>query len=140
MPTVDPNDPTSLERAYPIDAFTRDAAQNARTAVAEVHGVRITAGAAPGSFEVVPAKRHAGETPSDGMSIFLAPHRSNEATVVAEAHAGYGGPQAVAAPRPASPRGDYEAFLERVAEAIRTADFPEPIGRHDDRLKGLRGG
>ncbi len=140
MPIVDINDPSGLEQAYPLATFEHDAAQNARTAAAEVHGVRITAGPRPGTFEVAPATRHAGESPSDGMSLFLAPHRSNEATAVTEAHPGYGGPQAVAAPRPASPRKDYEAFLKRLVEALRSAEFPAPIGLHDDRLKGFRGG
>jgi hypothetical protein len=141
MPIVDINDPSSLEHAYPLAAFEHDAAQNARADAAELHGVRITSEVDPsGRFEIAPAKRSVAASSPDEDALFLAPYRSNEATSVAEAHPGYGGPQAVEAPRPASARRDYEAFLARVAEAARAARLPKPIGLHEDRLKGLRGG
>jgi hypothetical protein len=141
MPIADINDPSSLEQAYPLESFEHDAAQNARADAAELHGVRITSAVDPrGRVEIAPAKRSVAASSPDEDALFLAPHRSNEATAVSEARPGYGGPQAVEAPRPASARRDYEAFLARLVEAARSARLPSPIGLHEDRLKGFRGG
>lgn len=144
MPTVDPSDRNSLEGAYPLEAFERDAACNARADAAELHGVRLAPSvAAAGRFELTRATRGAGESQSgqsDNASLFLAPHRTDEGAVVFEAWPGYGGPQAVEA-FPSDPPGrDYASFLDRIAETARTARFPSPVGLHDERLKGFRGG
>jgi len=104
------NDRASLERAYPRDAFTGDAAQHGQPQSAVIHGVRIAS--APdehGWLELGRAARHVGEpeTPT-----FLAPAAGT----------------------------DYQRFLDDIIAAAKRSGFrPEDSpGLDDPRLRGLR--
>lgn len=140
MPTADPEDPASLERAYPLAAFERDAARNALPAATELHGVRIGPAAGGEGVELACVARHAGETAASDDVLFLVPHRADGAVTASDGQPGYGGPQPGEGPSAASTRQAYEAFLARIAETVRNARFQPPIGLGEERLKGLRGG
>ncbi|HEX3884124.1 MAG TPA: hypothetical protein VHW66_15820 [Stellaceae bacterium] len=118
------HDRTSLERAYPADAFARDASRNESTDAIR-HGVRI--GRAPdkdGWFELEHAARHAGEAEAPH---FLAPTRR-----VAD-------PRETAVPEP---EHGYNQFLDDIVAAATRHGFKpeESPGTGDPRLRGLRGG
>ena len=79
----------------------RDAAENDRSGVELLHGVRI--GSLPdeaGDFDLEPAARHAGEVPG---AVFLAPFHRATATE----HA----------PADPDPRHGYEAFVAEIIDA-----------------------
>jgi hypothetical protein len=114
MAKVNVNDRTSLEQAYPADAFASDAAQNEVPSAVQ-HGARI--GSAPdadGCFELERASRHAGEPETPN---FLAP-------ALAETQ------------QP----GGYSRFLDGIVAAAEQFGFrkEESPGRGDPRLRGLR--
>jgi hypothetical protein len=123
MANANINDRQSIERVYSPDAFARDAAENDRTGVELLHGVRI--GSAPdqaGEFEIEPAARHAGEVPG---AVFLAPfHRAtpNEHAVDPDPQHGYG------------------AFIAAIIEAARRFGYHAETspGPGDPRIRGAR--
>jgi hypothetical protein len=124
MARVNIHDRSTLERAYPVDDFTRDAQRN-ETTDATLHGVRI--GRAPdddGWFELERASRYTGETEAPH---FLAPTRR-----VAD-------PRETPLPRPDH---GYSRFLDDIVAAAKRYGFkPEKSpGAGEPRLRGLRGG
>jgi hypothetical protein len=141
MGSANLHDRSSIARLYPRDAFERDAGENARGKAPVLKGVRIlSAPDAAGSFELAPARRHAGEQEEDDNSIFLAPHLGDESAAL-HPSAGYGGAEEKGdALKTIQSPGDYEAFIDRILAAAQSAAFEQPIGRAEERLKGFRGG
>jgi hypothetical protein len=120
------NDPASIERIYPRAVFMREANANIRAKTSVLHGLRILSPPdAAGDFELVRAARHAGESDQGAGAVFLCPfaRAASDSAVPA------------AATREADP---YDDFIARVLDTARTAHLPEPTGRGDPRLKGLR--
>lgn len=110
----------TLERAYPFEAYARDAALNTRAESQVVRGIRIlSAPDAVGTFELEPAGRHIGEIAG---AAFLAPQRQNVGSDEIDQ------------------RASYEEFLDEIIAAARRSGFePEQApGRNDSRLRGLR--
>lgn len=134
------NDRQSVSEFYPLAAFEEDAARNSVGDTQIVYGVRIESKPdAEGWFRLVRAKHHVGEQTGFADAIFLAPSRPHIAATLVGSDTDEGvpaGSNAGAATRSA----EYEAFLGRVLDAARTADFQEPIGRGEERLKGFHGG
>lgn len=124
MPTSNIHDRTSIERAYPREAYASDASQNERRKPAMLHGVRIAA--APddkGEFAIEPAVQHAGEVPG---AVFLAPFHRVTAEENAESDP--------------DPRLGYEAFLDEIIEMAERLGFRADAspGPGDARLRGPR--
>ena len=113
-------DRATLERAYPFEAYARDAAQNSLAESQVLRGIRIlSAPDAVGAFELEPASRHIGETAG---AVFLAPQRRNVGSGEIDQ------------------RASYEEFLDEIIAAAQRSGFePEQApGRNDSRLRGLR--
>ena len=141
MPDADINDRSSVERLYSRDDFDRDAGENS-DAKATVHrGLRILSPVdRSGRFSAERRSRHVGESDPEGDSVFIAPFLTEDHAPFQQG--GYGsaaetGDVLAAGERKAR---DYEAFLDRIVEAAKAADFKPAIGRHDDRLRGFHGG
>ena len=141
MSAANINDRSTIERLYPRDAFDQDAGENSRGKAAVLKGVRIlSAPDAAGSFELSRASRHTGEQEVEGDSVFLAPYPGDESAALHQT-AGYGGAEEKGdALEKLQSSGDYEAFIDRVLAAARSATFKQPIGRGEERLKGFHGG
>jgi hypothetical protein len=141
MGAANVNDRSTVEAIYPRAAFDADAAQNSRAKITVLRGVMIASEVSEsGAFELQRANRHVGEHDPLGDTLFLAP-------VPGDAHAtlrqtpGYGAPEEKPGSLQRERRGDdYEAFIDRVLAAARRAEFKDPIGRHEPRLRGFRGG
>lgn len=126
------HDRTSIERIYPRAVFLRESNANSRAKASVLRGLRIlSAPDESGNFELVRAARHAGEAASGEGAVFLCPFA--QATQHAADY-----PKAAAPRAAAEPDDPYEDFVTRILEAARTARLPEPTGRGDPRLKGLR--
>lgn len=113
-------DRATLERAYPFEAYARDAAQNSLAESQVLRGIRILcAPDAVGTFELEPAGRHIGETAG---AAFLAPQRQDVGSGEIDQ------------------RASYEEFLDEVIAAARRSGFEpdQAPGRNDARLRGLR--
>jgi hypothetical protein len=113
-------DRATLERAYPFEAYARDAAQNTLAGSETVRGIRIlSAPDGVGTFELEPASRHVGETVG---AAFLVPQRRNVGSGEIDQ------------------RASYEHFLDEIVAAAQTSGFePEQApGRNDPRIRGLR--
>jgi hypothetical protein len=136
------DDRSSLARIYPREAYERDAGANSRAKASVLKGVRILSEVdAAGVFEMTPASQHVGEGDPEGDTVFLAPQFTDEFAALRQDPAAYGGAEEQRdAQAKIRPRGDYEAFLDRIIEAARRADFKQPIGRREERLRGFRGG
>jgi hypothetical protein len=134
------NDRQSVSALYPQTAFEEDAARNEVGDAQIVHGLRIeTSADEQGWFQLARVRHHVGELTGFKEAIFLAPNRPQLSAVLLGADpegAAAPGPQANAATR----QEEYEAFIDRVLEAARHADFPDPIGRGEERLRGFHGG
>jgi hypothetical protein len=118
------NDRGSIERIYPRAVFLREANANMRAKASVLTGVQIASSPdAKGDFELTRASRHAGEQASPGGAIFLCP---------------FGQSVTVEAPSSAVAGDPYDAFIDQVIATAREAKFPEPTGRDDVRLRGLR--
>jgi len=141
MTLADVNDPGSVERIYPPEAFKRDAGLNSIGNTPVLHGVRIMSQPGPdGRFELAPGKRQTGERDPEGDTAFLAPFiGAGEAS--AQGSSPYGGPEerGDAPGETGRDHDDYIAFVARVIETARTIRFKPPIGR-DPRLQGFHGG
>ncbi|HEY0571920.1 MAG TPA: hypothetical protein VGD16_10355 [Enterovirga sp.] len=141
MTRADVNDPASVERIYPPEAFKRDAGLNSVGNTPVLHGLRIMSEPGPdGRFELVRGNRQTGERDPEGDTAFLAPFTgAGEAT--AQGQSPYGGPEEHGdAPGRAGREGDeYAAFIARIIETARKIRFKPPIGR-DVRLQGFHGG
>jgi hypothetical protein len=116
------NDRGTIERIYPRAVFQQEANANARGDASVLKGVRIVSAAdAAGTFDLVRASRHAGESdPSDG-AIFLSPTAQ--------------------AAKPGSPapvwEDAYVRFIDKIVTTATAAEFASP-GPGDARLRGLR--
>ncbi len=133
------NDRASIEAVYPLAAFEEDAARNALADAPVVHGVRIdSAPDAQGWFALARARHHVGELTNFADAIFLHPESPQLAAPLLGSDPD--GTAQMPAAMPELRRQEYEAFINRVIEAARTADFAEPIGRDEPRLKGFHGG
>lgn len=122
------NDRASIEAIYPRAVFLRESNANVRARATMLRGLSIrSAPDGAGYVEIARAAQHVGEQKPDGGALFLCPFA--QAT-----------PHAADYPaRPtAEPGNPYDAFIDRVLTAARTAPLPEPTGRGDRRLQGLR--
>ena len=138
MAEANVNDRASVERLYPRADFERDAGENS-DAKASVHrGLRIVSGVgASGTFRAERGLRHAGENDPEGDARFVAPFLKQAHAPVTQDPA-YGG---AAAPADALDKdGDYRAFIDQIIAIARSAEFKEPIGRGEERLRGFHGG
>src|SRR5580704_14504528 len=122
MAKANVNDRRSLERAYPANAFARDAARNELASSAVLHGVRIDqAPDGGGTFALSRVQQHVGEPVARD---FLAPVR-RDAELIDEGRA----PAQVAPPHP---RGGYDRFLDDVVAAAKRFGFrPEDAPGRD---------
>jgi len=133
------SDRHSLEALYPREAFEEGATRNTLDKAEVVYGVRVDS--APdehGWFEVARARRHVGEIAQSREAVFLAaerPQLSQPAGSHPEANS-----RAESRTSEESRQQEYQAFLDRVREAARAADIPQPIGSEETRLQGFRGG
>ena len=142
MPDANVNDRSSVERLYPRDDFDRDAGENS-DAKATVHrGLRIVSPVGPdGRFGAERGLRHVGESDPEGDTVFVAPFLAQGFAPLRGTDA-YGG----AAETGDAPAGggrkdqDYRAFIDRIIEAARAAEFKPAVGQHEDRLRGFHGG
>jgi len=138
MSEANVNDRASVERAYPREAFEKDAGENSRANPEVLHGVRIETGAdATGRFRLVPAAQQAGEHGDRRATLFLGPVMIESAASLVD-DGRYGGPAETG--RPVEKGRDYDGFIDRIIDAARTFERPPAPGRDDERLKGFRGG
>jgi hypothetical protein len=134
------NDRATVEAIYPREAFESDAAQNSRGKAAVLHGLLIASEVAEsGAFELKRAKRHAGENDPLGDTRFVAPFL-READGAMEQISAYGAERPRGVKTAEGRRGDYDSFIDRVLAAAARAEFKDPIGRHEERLRGFHGG
>ena len=148
MTSANINDRSSVERLYPRDAFEADAGSNARGKATVLHGLRILSGPnASGAFRVARASQHVGEVhvgeaQGRGNGLFLAPDLGANVAALAQNETDYGGAEEKGdAMASVDARGaEYQAFIDRVLASARAADFDQPIGRGEERLKGFHGG
>lgn len=142
MPDADIHDRSSLERLYPREHFDRDGGENS-DAKATVHrGLLIVSPVDQnGRFSAERGSRHVGESDPEGDTVFVAPFLVQDYGPLQQAGA-YGGPAETGDALAAVERKaqDYQAFLDRIVEAAKAAEFKPAIGRHDDRLRGFHGG
>jgi hypothetical protein len=94
-----------------------------------------------GNFTAERTSRHVGERDPEGDTVFLAPYLGRAYAPLQQSEA-YGGAEesADAAATAANKADDYDAFIDRMIAAARSADFKPPIGRAEERLRGFRGG
>lgn len=148
MTSASIHDRSSVERLYPRDAFEADAGSNALAKTAVLHGLRILSGPdANGEFRLARASQHVGEVhvgeaQGRGNGLFLAPNLGANFAALMQSETDYGGQEEKGdAVRSVDVRaGEYQAFIDRVVAAAQGADFEEPIGRGEERLKGFHGG
>jgi hypothetical protein len=143
MPEANVNDRSSVETLYPRHSFERDAGENVDAKTAVHRGLRIVSAVGPdGSFNAEPATRHVGENDPEGDTVFVAPFRAQGAPL--QETSAYGGSaetsDAVAMPGSREKDHDYRAFIDRVIETAKAAEFKSAVGRHEDRLSGFHGG
>src|SRR5918911_2558424 len=142
MSSANVNDRASIERLYPREAFEADAARNALPKADVLHGVRIaSAVSGDGAFELQRTAQQVGENDPLGDTLFLAPFPTVAEGALRQTPA-YGAAEETsgALAKASDKRPDYDAFVDRIAEAARRAAFKDPIGRHEPRLKGFHGG
>jgi hypothetical protein len=142
MPEANINDRASIEAIYPREVFRSDAARNSDAKAAVLHGVSIASEVSEGgAFALQRASRHVGEGDPLGDTLFLAPFLG-DAYAAMEQTPAYGATKEKARGLEKVDRqdADYDAFIERVIAAASQARFKEAIGRHEERLRGFRGG
>jgi hypothetical protein len=142
MAQANVNDRASVERLYPRAEFERDAAANSDAKATVLRGLRIvTRPDGNGNFTAERTSRHVGERDPEGDTVFLAPYFGRAYAPLQQSEA-YGGAEesADAAATAANKADDYDAFIDRMIAAARSADFKPPIGRAEERLRGFRGG
>ncbi len=140
MTAANVNDRDSIARIYPREAYEEDAGLNALAKSAVLHGVRILSEPdETGAFRLARAQRQVAERDPEGDTVFLAPYLADELDALRRDPV-YGGPEEKDGLSVIAPRGDYEAFLDRIAEAARAVRFKGPIGKEEDRLRGFHGG
>ncbi len=137
------NDRSSLERLYPRDAWAQDAGKKADAKAEVLHGVRI---ASPvdenGDFDLVRASHQVAEINSEGDVVFLFPQMGDDYAALMQKETDYGGAEEKgdALDRVRHKDQDYEAFIDRIIQAARSAKFKPAIGRGEERLRGFHGG
>ncbi|HEX2135994.1 MAG TPA: hypothetical protein VHG30_08845 [Microvirga sp.] len=137
---ADINDRKSVEALYPRDAFEEDAGRNALGNTQVVYGVRIeSAPDAEGCFRLARARHHVGELTGSRGAIFLAAEKPRLSAPLLGSDAGTGAPEGSDV-TPETRAAEYNAFIDRILDAARSADFGGPIGRGETRLKGFHGG
>ena len=140
MQTANVNDRASIEALYPRAAFDEDAAKNALPKTQVLYGVRIDSEPDEGgSFALVRARHHVGEMTNFAEAVFLFPEEPHLSATLVGSDPDAGMPQEADDPSDLR-RKEYEAFIDRVLDAARRADFADPIGRDEERLKGFHGG
>ncbi len=133
------NDRASVEAVYSQAAFDEDAARNALADAPVVHGLRIDSEPdAQGWFSLARARHHVGELTGFKEAIFLHPENPHLAAPLLGSDPD--GTAESPAAMPDKRRQEYAAFIDRVLDTARTADFQAPIGRDEPRLKGFHGG
>ena len=148
MTSANINDRSSVERLYPRDAFEADAGSNALGKTAVLQGLRILSGPnEAGEFQIARASQHvgevhAGEKQGRGNGLFLAPNLGSNFAALMQNDTDYGGAQEKhdAIQSVSARQDEYAAFIDRVIATAGAADFEQPIGRGEERLKGFHGG
>jgi hypothetical protein len=141
MPEANVNDPVTVEGLYPRDAFQRDARSNSDAKATVHHGVLILSGVdSAGTFRAERASRQVGESDPEGDTVFVAPFLAELAPVGESGTYGAPGASGEAAANSTDAAGDYRAFIVRILETARSAEFKPPIGRNEGRLQGFHGG
>jgi hypothetical protein len=142
MPDANVNDRSSVERLYPRDDFDRDAGENS-DAKATVHrGLRIVSAVdRDGRFSAERGSRHVGESDPEGDTVFVAPFLAQGHAPLRQTNT-YGGPAETGHASAGGDRKarDYQAFVDRIIETAKAAQFKSAVGRHEDRLRGFHGG
>ncbi len=136
------HDRSTLEQLYPRNVFEQDAARNAEAKAQVLHGVRIMSPPdEQGDFDLAVMSKHVGEADPESDTTFLAPVLQRSYDALAESPA-YGAPEGKgnALARVEDKGDEYAAFLDRVIETAKAADFKPPIGRNEPRLRGFHGG
>jgi hypothetical protein len=142
MGAANVNDRSTIEAIYSREAFEADAARNSLANATVLHGLLIVSEvSASGAFDLQRAKRQVGEGDPLGDTLFLAPFR-RDADATMQQNPAYGALEEKPGHVGQATRRneDYDAFLERVLAAAAGAEFKESIGRHEERLRGFRGG
>ena len=143
MPQANINDRTSMEGLYPLEQFRRDAGANSMAKTTVHHGVAILSPPDPdGAFEARRLGRQVGENDPEADARFLAPFLRSDAASFAQKPQSYGGTGERGDPldKAEQKNDDYDAFITRVLDVARTAEFKGSIGDGEERLKGFRGG
>jgi hypothetical protein len=142
MRSANVNDRSTIEAIYPREAFESDAAQNSRDKAAILHGVLIASEVSEsGAFALQRSKRQVGEGDPLSDTLFLAPFLRDIDAGMEQAPA-YGAAEEKPGGLEEMERqgADYDSFIDRIIAAATRAEFKEPIGRHEERLRGFRGG
>lgn len=143
MPQANVNDRASVEQIYSLEQFRRDAGANSMAKTAVHHGVAILSPPdAEGAFEARRLARQVGENDPEADARFLAPFLRSDAASFAQKPESYGGTAERGSPldKAEQKNDDYAAFVTRVLEVARTAEFKGSIGDGEERLKGFHGG
>ena len=139
MSRANVNDRKTVEAVYPREAFEEDAGRNSRDKGEIVFGVRIDSGPdAQGGFSLARAGRHVGELKGSPEAVFI-PANQPHLSASSESRLEPGAPDGPVDAQTVRQQ-EYDAFVERILDAARTANIPEPMGYEDARLKGFRGG
>ena len=133
---------STVEQVYPRGAFDRDSRVNSEAKAVVRHGVRIISSPdANGDFDLARASHHVAEHNPESDVVFVFPHtwRGHDAWML---DPDYGKPRekgdALAAIRD---EGDYyDAFVSRIIDNAKSAEFKPAIGFRESRLRGFRGG
>jgi hypothetical protein len=134
------NDRQSVASVYPRAAFEEDAGRNALGTADVVYGVRIESSPdETGWFTVMRTRHHVGELTGFADAVFIAANEPHLTAPLLGSDPDEGVPQGPIITADARAE-EYEAFIDRVLEAARSAEFPDPIGRGEERLEGFHGG
>ncbi|MDQ4061558.1 MAG: hypothetical protein M3145_10730 [Pseudomonadota bacterium] len=143
MSRANVNDRSSLERLYPRDVWAQDAGKNAVSKAEVLYGVRIVSPVdANGDFDLVRASHQVAESNSEGDVIFLFPQMGDDYAALMQKETDYGGAEEKgdALEKLGHKDQEYNAFIDRIIEAARSAKFKPAIGRGEERLRGFHGG
>jgi hypothetical protein len=142
MAEANVNDRASVERLYPREDFERDAGENSDAKATIQRGLRILSAIdARGTFKVERGSRHVGEGDPEGDALFLAPFLAQADAPLQQTDAYGGAEEKPSAATTSFAKGaDYRAFIDSVLEAAQSAPFKPAVGRHEERLRGFRGG
>ena len=130
------NDRSSIERVYPREEFDREIGRNSEPKATVLAGVRILRGIdGHGDFEIERASRQTGESDE---TVFLSPFLVSAMADIGGAASPREAPSRDATAEPHDTAADYEAFLDRIVEAAKTAPRHPSPGPGEERLHGLR--